>query len=141
MHLQNSIANSSFLLFPLNFWFMCKCRIPRVSSGPLITRNTRKIHRNRGPTLRLVIPLSFVKPRWKFPVERYRFIFYPSFSEKLFYTGCKREYKEERDRRESRIGGFRERRSRDVKVTSRNRKIDERNIVNDNDKSLPFLSD
>lgn len=40
-----------------------------------------------------MIPLSFVKPRWKFPAERYRFIFYPSFSEKLFYKGRKGEYK------------------------------------------------
>lgn len=28
-------------------------------------------------------------------MERYRFIFYPSFSEKLFYTGRGREYKGE----------------------------------------------
>lgn len=40
----------------------------------------------------------------KLPVERYRFIFYPSFSEKLFYKGRKGEYKG----KENSNGGFSE---------------------------------
>lgn len=68
-------------------------------------------------------------------MEKYRFIFYPSFSEKLFYTGRGREYEGEEigANLNSEFREFDTELAIRVKVT-RSRKIDER------DDNIPSLN-